>query len=143
METIGGSGVGADSTKRAGQSEEKLSGIIATKVVEVIREVTPELFGLVKTAMIELFNDRYAALSEVVVTAATMAVVVVGVRGERAFQYLYFDKTKPPELDGVKHPIIEMRWLYDMEGCFFTCSCLDDQKVKCTLNFLRVRVKDW
>ena len=48
--------------------------IIATKVPKAIKEVTPELFGMVKTAMIELFDDHYDALAEVIV-AATPSVV--------------------------------------------------------------------
>ena len=55
----------------------------------------------------------------------------------QAFQYRDFDNTKPPNFDGIQDPIIAMRWLSDVEGCFFTCSCPADQKVKCALNLLR------
>ena len=34
------------------------------------------MFGSIKTAMVEYFDERYTALSEVVVVAATAAVVV-------------------------------------------------------------------
>ena len=36
-----------------------------------------------------------------------------------------------------------MRWLSDVEGCFFTYSCPDDQKVKCDLNLLRGGGRNW
>ena len=36
-----------------------------------------------------------------------------------------------------------MRWISDVEGCFFTCSCPTDQKVKCGFNLLRSGAKDW
>ena len=36
-----------------------------------------------------------------------------------------------------------MRWLSDVEGCFFTCSCPADHRVRCALNLLRLGVKDW
>jgi len=36
-----------------------------------------------------------------------------------------------------------MRWLSDVEGCFFTCSCPADQRVRCALNLLRLGAKDW
>ena len=101
------------------------------------------MLGSIKTTIIELFDDCYVALSEVIVVAATAAVVFVGVRGERAFRYQDFDNTKPLEFDGVKDLIVALRWLYDVEGCFFTCSCVDDQKVKCALNLLRLWAKDW
>lgn len=43
---------------------------------------------------------------------------------------------KPLEFDGVKEPIVAIRWLYNMEGCFFTFSCSEEKKVRCTLNFI-------
>ena len=30
---------------------------------------------------------------------------------------------KPPTFDGIHDPIVGMRWLYDVKGSFFTCSC--------------------
>ena len=73
-----------------------------------------ELFGSIKTAMIELFNDHYVALNEVVAIAATTVVVAattavvaaVEIRGERTFQYRYFNNTKPLEFDRVKDLIV-------------------------------------
>ena len=118
MVTIEGLGFGFGSSRRAGLSEEEICGIIVADSGEAIREVTPELFGMVKDAMIELFDDRYAALSEVVVAVATMAVATFGARGERYFQYRDFDNTKPLEFYGVSDPIEAMRWFSDVEGCF-------------------------
>ena len=45
--------------------------------------------------------------------------------------------------DGVQDLLIVIRWLSDIEGCFFTCCCPVDQKVKCALNLLQYRAKDW
>lgn len=81
-----------------------------------------------KTFMIDLFDDRYAALAEVVAAAATVTIVLAGIRGERSFQYGVFDHTKPPQFDGFKDPIMAMRWLSDLKGFFFTCSSLDDKR---------------
>nr|KAJ0210028.1 hypothetical protein LSAT_V11C400157280 [Lactuca sativa] len=39
--------------------------------------------------------------------------------------------------------IVAIRWLSDVEGCFFTCSCPADQRVRCALNLLRLGAKDW
>ena len=46
-------------------------------------------------------------------------------------------------ISGVHDPIIGMRWLDDVEGCFFTCLCFADQRVRCALNLLRSGAKDW
>lgn len=54
-----------------------------------------------------------------------------------------FSNTEPSEFDEVKDLIVSMRWTSDMECCFLSCLCLEDQKVKFTLNLLRLGVKDW
>ena len=36
-----------------------------------------------------------------------------------------------------------MRWISDVEGYFFTCSYLTDQKVRCALNLLRSGANYW
>ena len=46
-----------------------------------------EMFGFIKTSMIELFDDRYANLSDVVVAVATMAFSAARILGERVSQY--------------------------------------------------------
>ena len=103
------------------------------------------MFGSIKTVMVEYFDERYAALAETAAAAATSAVTAAGVGGGagRAFQYRDFDNTKPPTFDGTQDAIRAMRWLSDVEGCFFTCSCPADQKVRCALNLLRLGAKDW
>ncbi|XP_023766423.1 uncharacterized protein LOC111914944 [Lactuca sativa] len=91
----------------------------------------------------EFFYDLYAAIAETAADAASGGVAAIGVGTWRVFQYQDFDNTKPPTFDGFQDPIIAMRWLSNVDGCFFTCSCPADQKVKCTLNLLRSRAKDW
>ena len=101
MGTIKGSGLGTHSSGRVGLSEEEIRGFIAAEAAEEIREATPELFRMVKAALIELFDDRYAALSEVVVVVVTIvAIATIRARGERSFQYWDFDNMKPPEFYG-------------------------------------------
>ena len=36
-----------------------------------------------------------------------------------------------------------MRWISDIEGCFYTCSCLQHLRVQFALNELRLGAKDW
>ena len=59
------------------------------------------------------------------------------------FQYRDFNNTKPHTFDGTQDPIKAMRWVSDVEECFFTCSCPTDQKVRCAPNLLRSGAKDW
>ena len=60
------------------------------------------MFGSIKTAMVEYFDERYAALAETAAAAAALAVTVAGGGGggSRCFQYRDFDNTKPPTFDG-------------------------------------------
>ena len=54
-----------------------------------------------------------------------------------------FSNTKPPEFDGTQDPIAAMRWIADIEGCFYTCSCPEHLRVRFALNQLRLGAKDW
>ena len=82
----------------------------------MFREQLPEMFGSIKTAMVEYFDERYAALAETAVAAAASAVTATGEGGAgRGFQYRDFDNTKPPTFDGTQDAIRAMRWLFDVE----------------------------
>ena len=104
----------------------RIRDILHDEVTAMFRAELPELFGSIKTAMVEYFDERYAALAETAAAAATTAVAAAGGGAGRGFQYRDFDNTKPPTFDGVQDPIVAMRWLSDVEGCFFTCSCPAD-----------------
>ena len=54
-----------------------------------------------------------------------------------------FNHMKPPEFDGTQDPIAGMRWISDIEGCFYTWSFLEHLRVRFALNQLRLGVKDW
>ena len=55
--------------------------------------------------------------------------------------YWEFSNTKPPEFENVKEPIVFMRWVSDVEGCFNTCSFPENLKVQFALNLLRLPEK--
>ena len=120
------SGVGSSGQDRSGQTEDKVREMIHTEVVSIVRGQIPELFGSIKTAMMEFFDDRYAAYSETTAVTATTTIVAARIGAGRAFQYQNSDNTKPSMFNGVYDPIIVMRWLLDVEGCLFTCSCPAD-----------------
>ena len=96
------------------------------EVVSIARDQIPELFGSINTARMEFFDDIYAKLSEAVAVVATVDVVAAGIGIRRAFLYQDFNNTNPLIFDGVRDPIIAMRWLSGIDGCFFTCSCPTD-----------------
>ena len=54
-----------------------------------------------------------------------------------------FSNTKPPKFDGEHDPIVVMRWISDIEGYFYTCSCPDHLRSRFALNQLRLGTKDW
>lgn len=136
------SGAGASGQYRPGLTKVQIREMISIEVVTAIRGSIPELFGSIKISMLTLFDDRDATLFEVVVPATTTTVVVAEVRGERSFHYQDFNNIKLPMFNGVQDPIIAMRWLFDVAGCFFTCSYPANQKVKYALNLVRSRAKD-
>ena len=72
------------------------------EIAVAFRAQLPEMFGSIKTVMVEYFDERYAALTETAAVASTSAVTAAGVGGgaDRAFQYRDFDNTKPPTFDG-------------------------------------------
>ena len=93
------------SRSRAGVASQDGPGLIKDQVREIIHEVVVciviiELFGSIKTTMMEFYDDRYVALSDATDITAT-TVVAVGIGTGRPFQYRDFDNTKPTVFDGV------------------------------------------
>ena len=123
--------------------DDNICELIANKVVVVVRGTIPEAFESIKTAMLELFGEWYTAVAEATAAAATAVVVIAGGRGGRSFQNCDFSNKKPRDFDRVKDPIVAMRWIFDVEGCFFICSFPEDWKVRCTLKLLQLGAKDW
>ena len=65
----------------SGTSEEEIRRIIQEEVAAAIRAEIAEMFGSIKTTLIETFDEKYAALSEAAVAAATAAVVAARPQG--------------------------------------------------------------
>ena len=134
-----GSGSGVGGQDRPWLTHDQIGELITTEVATTLMGSIPEMFGSIKTTMIELFNDFYVSLIEAVAAAATVVVTPAVILGDKSFQYWDFDNTKPPDFDRFKEPNVAMSWLFDVEGCFFTSSCPNNQKVKFALNLLRLR----
>ena len=65
--------------------DDKIREIISTEVATAVHRSMMEMFGSIKTAMIELLDDHYTALSEAAVVVAIVTVCTKGIRGERSF----------------------------------------------------------
>ena len=81
-------------------SDEELRQMIHDEVAAAIRAEIPEMFGFIKTTLIETFNERYATVTEAAVVAATAAVAAARPQGGNSLLYREFSNTKPPEFDG-------------------------------------------
>lgn len=123
--------------------DEEIRRIIHEEVAASIRAEIPKMFGSIKTTLIETFDERYTALSEAAVAAATTAIAATRPHGGDVLLFQEFSNTKPPEFDGTQDPIAAMRWISDIEGCFFTCSSPEHLRVRFVLNQLRLGAKDW
>lgn len=68
---------------RPGLTEDHVREMTHVEVVSIVRGQIPELFGFIKTDMMEFFDDRYTALSEAAAAAAATAIVAaVRIAGE-------------------------------------------------------------
>ena len=54
----------------SGVSDEEIRRLIHEEVAANIRAEIPEIFGSIKTTLIETFDERYAALSDAAVVVA-------------------------------------------------------------------------
>ena len=74
-----GFGSGAGGHDRSGLTGDQIRKMIAAEVATSIRASIPDLIRSIKTAMIELIDDRYAALIEVAAAVATTDVSTSGI----------------------------------------------------------------
>lgn len=98
-----------------------------------------------------MYQDRtnrhvFQRYSTVASTAATLAIVVVVATAsprEKDIMYRESNNTKPPEFEGARDPIMEMRYILDVEGCFYTCACPINIKFRYAKNLFQHGVKNW
>ena len=62
-------------------SDEEIRQMIHEEVAAAIRAEIPEMFGSIKTTLMETFDERYAALTEAAAAAATTAVAAARPQG--------------------------------------------------------------
>lgn len=106
--------------------DDEVHELIAVEVAAAVRGAIPEMFGSVDTTLIELVDECYTAVMQATAVAATAVVASIGARVGESFQYRDFSNTKPTKFYRVKDPILAMRWLSNMDGCFFMCSYPQD-----------------
>lgn len=64
-------------------TDDQFREVIATEVAPAVQRSMPEKFGSIKTDMIDLFDDRYAALSKVFSASATTIISAARISGGR------------------------------------------------------------
>lgn len=74
-------GLGSSDPERPSASDDEICRIVAAKVAAMIRGAILEMFGYIKTTLIETFDERYDSVTEAV--AATTTTVVVVARPQR------------------------------------------------------------
>ena len=136
-----GSGSNDDGRLSAGYDDIRM--MIIAEVVVAIREAIPKMFGSIKRTLIETFVEHYAAVTETAVVAATASLVVARPRRGDLLWYREFTNMNPSKFDGTQDPIAAMRWISDVEGCFYTCSYPKNLRVRFSLNLLCLGAKDW
>ena len=67
--------------------EDCVREIIREEVVTIVRGQISEMFGSIKTMMMEFFDDHYTAIVEMVAVATSRTVAATCARSGRAFQY--------------------------------------------------------
>lgn len=77
-----GSGVGV--LNKLGLTDEEIHEVITTHVTMDVRVGIQEVFGSIKTSMIDMFNKCYAAVSKGAAVIATAAIAVAGLQGRGA-----------------------------------------------------------
>lgn len=90
-----GFGLGMGVAERPTLSEDEILDMISTQVSIAFRETIPNLFGPIKTMLIDMFDKSYANVIDVAATTTTAAVTPVGPHGRGATQYQDFANTKP------------------------------------------------
>lgn len=115
-------GLGSSDPKSLGTSNDEILRIITAKVAAVMREMIFDNFGSIKIMLIELFDERYVVVTKVAVASATSVVAATRPHGGDSMQYWEFKNRKPMDFDGNKYPIATIGWIFDVEGCFYTCS---------------------
>ena len=84
----------------SGISDKEIRRLIHEEVVAAIRAEIPEMFGEIKTTLIETFDEWYAALTEATSAAATAPIATARPQGGDSSLLREFSNTKPPEFDG-------------------------------------------
>lgn len=134
-----GSGFGSE---ESGTSETYIHEWIEAVVSATVRKMIPEMFGSIKTELISIFDEWYVVVASIAAATATSIIDVTALLREKEMPYMEFNNTKPPEFEGVMDPIVAMRWISNVEGCFYTCTCLANLKFWYTENLLRHGAKD-
>lgn len=134
---------GTSDSERSGLSDIEIHDFIFIEVSTVVRQMTPYMFGSIKTKLIVMVDDRYVVTD---VAATTTIVIVTAAFGQqRACMVTYREcyTIHPLDFNGGKDLIFIMRWITDVDSDFSTILCPNELKVNFLLNLLNQGEKDW
>lgn len=101
-----------------------------------------EMLGTIKIELIALFDERYVVVSSIVAITSTFVLTAVASPRDKEIPYRELNNTKPPKFDGSMDPIVAKRWISDLEGCYYTCACPTNLKLRYTYNLLHLGAND-
>lgn len=81
MVTTRRSGSGSDGPVRRGLDKDEIRLLITTQVTFAVRQVILKVFRYIKTTMIEIFDERYVVVTEVVSAACIASITAIGLHG--------------------------------------------------------------
>lgn len=81
MAIMRGSRSRVDGSERPRLTDDDILEMITTQVTKVVREAILEMFGSIKTVMIEIFDERYGAVTEAAIVVTTAVVATTELQG--------------------------------------------------------------
>lgn len=109
-------GFGSKDPESLCTSDDGIRRIVVDEVSATIKDTILDMFGSIKTTMVELFYERYAFVNEAAASIAIATVAAARTHDGDSILYREFNNMKPPEFDGVKDLIDAIRWVFDVEG---------------------------
>ena len=84
----------------SGVSDEEIRQMIHDEVAAAIRAGIPEMFGSIKTMLLETFDERYATVTKAAAAATTTAVATARPQGGDSLLFREFSNTSHLSLMG-------------------------------------------
>ena len=87
---------------RSDELDARIREILHDEVATLFQAQLSEMFGSIKSAMVEYFDERYVAIAETAIATTTTTVRAAEGGASWAFRYRDFDNTNPTLLMGYR-----------------------------------------